>query len=418
MSIGYACVTEGVPGTSFKTCRMDNATKERLEELIAHNLKSLENMIDYNIQNNIKLFRISSDIIPFGSSPVNTLEWWDIFAKEFEAIATKITKHHIRISMHPGQYTVLNSPNPEVVDRAVLDLEYHTKFIRCLGGGRENKLVLHIGGVYGNKKQAMERFASSYRKLAQDIKDHLVIENDDRSYTIKDVLEIGEALEIPVVFDNLHHAINTCDQAHDDLYWLNRAKGTWKEKDGRQKIHYSQQDPDKKPGSHSQTTRINEFVAYYEAIKGEQIDIMLEVKDKNLSAVKCINTVTNERKINKLEREWGKYKYTILESAPSNYAAIRQLLKDKKAYPAIAFYNLIEEGMDKELTIGNAINGALHVWGYFKNTASEKEKETFLKSIKAYEEGNTTIKRVKNILWKLSVKYQEPYLLDSYYFVL
>ncbi len=418
MSIGYACLTVGVQETNFRTCRKDNATEDLLQELIAHNLKSLENIIDYNIKNTIKLFRISSDIIPFGSSPVNNLKWWDIFADEFGAMAIKIKDSGMRVSMHPGQYTVLNSPSPEVVARAVLDLEYHTKLIRCLGGGTENKIILHIGGVYGDKKQAMERFALSYSRLDQEIKDHLVIENDDRSYTIKDVLEIGESLGIPVVFDNLHHAINKCDGDHNDLYWLNQAEKTWKPKDGRQKIHYSQQDPQKKPGGHSKTTRINDFMDYYNEISGKDLDIMLEVKDKNLSAVKCVNATSQEKRINRLEQEWGKYKYTTLENAPANYGAIRQLLKDKKNYPVLEFYTLIEDAMEKELTIGNGLNGALHVWGYFKNIASEKEKENFLKNIEMYEVGEIGIKKIKSILWKLAVRYNELYLLESYYFIL
>jgi len=418
VSIGYACLTVGVPSTNMKSCRMDNATEEKLLALIAHNLKSLENIIDYNIENNIKLFRISSDIIPFGSSHVNTLNWWELFSDQLGAIATKIRKSNMRISMHPGQYTVLNSPNPEVVERATLDLDYHTKLLRSLGGGRENKMILHIGGVYGDKSQAIERFALSYNKLEQDIKDHLVIENDDRSYTIKDVLNIGESLGIPVVFDNLHHEINKCDNEHNDLYWINRAKQTWKPGDGKQKIHYSQQDPEKKPGGHSKTTGINDFMAYYKEINGQEIDIMLEVKDKNLSAVKCINTTSDDKKINKLEQEWGKYKYTILENAPANYTAIRQLLKEKKNYPAQEFYNLIEEAMEKEYTIGNSLNGALHVWGYFKNTVSQKEKTNFLKHIAIYEEGEIPLSKIKNMLWKLAVKYKEPYLLDSYYFII
>ena len=66
--------------------------------------------------------------------------------------------------MHPGQYTVLNSPNPEVVERAILDLDYHTKLLSSLGGGQENKMILHIGGGYGDKSQAIERFALSYNK--------------------------------------------------------------------------------------------------------------------------------------------------------------------------------------------------------------------------------------------------------------
>ena len=418
VSIGYACLTVGVPNTNMRTCRQDNATEDRLGELIAHNLNSLENIIDYNIKNNIKLFRISSDIIPFGSSPVNSLPWWELFEEELRAIGAKIENSKMRVSMHPGQYTVLNSPREDVVERAILDLKYHTKLLRSLGAGPKSKIILHIGGVYGEKAEAMERFMTTYDQLDADVKQHLVIENDDRSYTIEDVLGIGEQKGIPVVFDNLHHAINKCDHEHNDLYWVRRCRETWKACDGKQKIHYSQQDPLKKPGGHSETTKINEFLDYYQEIEGQDIDIMLEVKDKNLSALKCINTLSQDKRINKLEKEWGKYKYTILENSPPSYGAIRNLLKDKKSYPGAAFYSLIEEGLEREQTIGNSVNAAHHVWGYFKKTATDGEKSKVLQAIEEHEQGKAPISKAKKILWKLAVKYNEAYLLDSYYFVL
>ena len=120
--IGYACLALAVPDTGFKSCIMKNATDEKLRELISHNLSSLENLVDYNIRNNIMLFRISSDIIPFGSSPVNQLEWWNIFKEDFSRIKKKIINSGMRISMHPGQYTVLNSPDEGIVSRAIEDL--------------------------------------------------------------------------------------------------------------------------------------------------------------------------------------------------------------------------------------------------------------------------------------------------------
>lgn len=416
MSIGYACLTIGVQNTNLKSSIAKNINEEKLSDLISHNLNSLENIIDYNIKNDIKLFRISSDLIPFGSSPINTIQWEKIFFSEFNKIGEKIKKSRMRVSMHPGQYTVLNSPNIDVVDRAIEDLNYHTKVLDTLGVGSENKIVLHIGGVYNDKKQATERFINNYSLLGNNVKERLVIENDDKSYNINEVLEIGKKLNIAVIFDNLHNQINSYDKEKSDNYWISKCKETWKEKDGYQKIHYSQQNPLKKLGSHSNTIRINEFIRFYESLDREDIDIMLEVKDKNLSAVKCINAISKDNKIKRLEEEWAKYKYTILENSPSNYLEIRKLLKDKNDYPVIKFYNLIEEALEMEITSGNSLNALMHVWGYFKNKADEKEKKSFLKSREDYKQGKISVSAIKNKLWKMSVKYKEDYLLNSYYF--
>jgi len=418
MCIGYACLTVGVPHTALKSCISKNASNERLLDLISNNLISLENTIDYNIKNNIMLFRISSDLIPFGSSQVNSLPWWDLFASQFLMIGKKIIASGMRVSMHPGQYTVLNSPHEEVVKRAIEDLNYHTLVLGSLGLGAEHKIVLHIGGIYSDKTQAIQRFVTTYHGLDDAVKQRVVLENDDKSYNICDVLEIATIVKAPVIFDNLHNKINFCNSQENELYWINECRKTWQKKDGHQKMHYSQQDLQKKPGSHSNSIRINEFVDFYTNLERKELDIMLEVKDKNISAVKCINCTDSDKSIKTLELEWSRYKYKILENSPSDYVKIRKLLQNKNNYPAISFYNLIEGALHKDCTIGNSINAALHIWGYFKEIGADKEKTNFLKNIENYKQGKISIKTIKNSLWKMAVKYQQLYLLDSYYFVL
>ena len=208
MSIGYACLNIGTPNTNIRSVMQRNATPEKLTEVTEHNLAALERMIDYNRKNDIKLFRISSDLIPFGSSPVNALPWWDIHAEAFQHIGAKIRKSGIRVSFHPGQYTVLNSPDEDVVARAILDLAYHDKMLECLGVDNKNKIVLHVGGIYGDKEAALDRFAENFQRLPESVQNRLIIENDDRLYNSEEVLELTNRLQIPSVFDNLHHAIN------------------------------------------------------------------------------------------------------------------------------------------------------------------------------------------------------------------
>lgn len=93
---------------------------------------------------------------------------------------------------------------------------------------KDSKIVLHIGGVYGDKEKAIDRFIHNYNLLSPKVKDRLVIENDDKSYNIGDVLKIGKTLDIPVVFDNLHNKILPYDKSKDELYFINKCKKTWK----------------------------------------------------------------------------------------------------------------------------------------------------------------------------------------------
>lgn len=416
LKIGYACLTVGVPDTNFKSCIMKNATEERLLTLIEYNLNSLENIIDYNISNKIMLHRITSSLIPFGSSQVNSLAWWDIFKERFDIIGKKVRDSGMRVSMHPGQYTVLNSPNNDVVERSIDDLRYHTMVLDSLNLSKEHKIILHIGGVYEDKKVAINRFIENYKKLDEKIKYRLVIENDDKSYNIEDVLNISSKINIPVIFDNLHHNLNNNSFNINENKWIELSCKTWGKDDGNQKIHYSQQNPNKNKGAHSETIVSEEFIEFYNRLSNKDIDIMLEVKDKNLSAIKCLNLVSIDKNIKKLELEWSKYKYSILERSATDYKSIRNLLKNKDSYPVVEFYLIIENAFKTEPSIGSIINGLQHVWGYFKNTASNREKEWFLKNIELYEKGEVSLNSIKNFLLRLTNKYDEKYLKSSYYF--
>lgn len=291
MRIGYACLTVGVEGTTIRTCRLDSATLERMASLISQNLDALNRMLDYNRANHIRMFRISSDIIPFGSNKAVRFPWQDLYASELKTLGQKAKQADIRLSMHPGQYTVLNSPHPHVVENAIRDLEYHCDFLDALGMNATNKIILHIGGIYGDKPAAIERFKNNYVTLEDRIKARLIIENDDTCYTIEDVLAIGQDLKVPVVFDNLHHAINPSSKSQSIKEWIVASAKTWRKKDGTQKIHYSQQAQGKREGSHSETIALPTFLRFYKALPPIDLDIMLEVKDKNTSALKCIQAI-------------------------------------------------------------------------------------------------------------------------------
>ena len=413
MRIGYASQTVGIPGVKFRTTRLKNVNDEILIDLIRSNLESLDLIFDYNIENNIRMFRISSDIIPLGSHEVNTLKWWEIFEEELKALGEKAKKHDIRLSMHPGQYTILNSPDDGVVERAGEDLLYHARFLDALNLDASNKIILHIGGVYGDKDSAMERFVQNYKKLEQRIKNRLIIENDDRQYTVSDALRISSQEEIPVVFDNLHHASNP-DNTKSEMEWLMECRKTWTSQDGRQKIHYSQQDPGKRVGAHTQTVDIEEFYRFYQELPTKEIDIMFEVKDKNLSAMKGINLLKTPH-IKHLEKEWGRYKYLVLEHSPAIYNEIRELLKDKDSYPVIPFYAMIDEALTTPVTTGTAVNAAQHVWGYVDDIADDKTKSKFEKNIAKVTNGGSS-RPLKRMLWKLAKEKNQTYLLNSLYF--
>ncbi len=415
--IGYACLTVGVEGTQFKTLTLKNATPEKITAIISHNLDALEAIIDYNGKNGIRLFRITSDLIPLSTLPQNTVPWATLFQERFAAIGTKIKKTNQRVSMHPGQYTVLNSPDENVVGKAIEDLEYHATILELLGCDQTSKIILHVGGAYGDKIQAMERFKTNYLRLSDKIKKHLVIENDDRVYTIEEVLTLGEALNIPVVYDNLHDAVNPSPNREEPIsYWVDRAEATWKKADGRQKTHYSQQDPTKHLGAHSATIDLDVFMQYVKNLGRTDLDFMLEVKDKNISALKCHNAFRADQKMIHLENEWARYKYLVLAKSPKNYQLIRTLLNDKRSYPVELFYRLVDEALNTPSDFGHEVNALEHIWGYFKTCATETERRRFEKLLEEFKNTGTSLPSLKNHLYKLATVHHENYLLQAYYF--
>lgn len=421
MSIGYACKTIGVQNTTISTCQLKSISDEKLRQVIDQNLNALERMIEYNIQNNILLFRISSDMIPFASHPANTINWKVEFKERLFEIGKKIRKNGMRVSMHPGQYTVLNSGRLEVVNNAILELIYHAEFLDLLEVDATNKLILHIGGTYGDKATATKSFIGNYHRLPQIVRDRLVIENDEKNYTIDEILTISQEIGAPAVFDNLHHRLNSDRLKLDNEIespWelIKRCGETWKSKDGKQKIHYSQQKQGAILGAHSETIAIKEFSEFYENLYDKNIDIMLEVKDKNLSAIKCINTVLKDLPACKLEKQWAAYKYLVLSKSSSIYNEIRQLLKEKDSLVSLTFYEKIEASLRLSENIGSEINAAQHVWGYFKDSATQIERKRFDKLFSDYKEGKVKISSIKNHLLKCSFTHKVDYLLNSLYF--
>lgn len=409
---GYACLNLDTDST-FRTCRLSNLTLERWQELILVNLSALKEIIEYNRKYHLPMYRISSDLIPFGSTDVIDFDWASHFKTEFHEIS-ELIGDRMRVSMHPGQYTVLNSPDRNIVDKAIKDLEYHIKVLKLLGATSNNKLVLHIGGVYGDKEAAISRFISEVQQLPSEILDHLVIENDERLFNIEEVIGIGHSAGVPVVFDNLHHEINQPPGNKESAdYWITQAAATWKEKDGRQIIHYSEQAPDKRPGAHSDTVGTEEFFRFLRKIQ-TPLDIMLEVKDKNRSAEKIQMVLTHDVKL--AEKIWAKSKYAVLARSQALYLNIRQILRDKEDADLMRFAMILDESAALPLVPGEAANAAEHVWGYFKEKVTVKEREHFKKLLEDLHSGEAGESQIKAYLLRMLHKYPNDYLSESYYF--
>ena len=278
LRLGYACVNTGLP-SSGRTVRLANATPDRLRELIAANLEALEAILRWNAEHGIEVFRVTSNLIPFGSHPVNRIAWWDEFGERFAEIGARAG----RLSTHPGQYTVLSSVNPSVVDAAVAELEYHNRLLDAFGLGPSHKIVLHVGST--------DRFEAGFARLSEGTRSRLVLENDERQ-PLCDVLPLAERLSVPVVFDVFHHRLAPSFDGLSIRELVHLTGETWGEVDGRQKIHFSTQAPGKRPGAHADTIDLEVFGELVDQVGDLPLDCMLEVKDKEQSVLRAKASLT------------------------------------------------------------------------------------------------------------------------------
>lgn len=414
MKIGYACTPNTVNYRTTRSFNLKNFDYDKFISTTSDNLSDLKRILQNNIQNRIFLFRISSDIIPFGSHEINNIPWWNIFNGELIDIGNFIKANGIRVSMHPGQYTVINSPSENTVENAIRDLEYHTLFLDSLGVDYSNKLVIHGGGIYGDKASAMERFKANFKRLSSSAQKRLILENDERSYNIEDILSLCHALDVPAVFDNLHHKFNNTGST-DLGNIIKEVFSTWREKDGAVKLHYSDEDLDKRRGAHSKFVITKNFLSYVDKLinikaENQDFDIMLEVKDKDLSAIKCINSLIDKPAKSVVFGEWARYKYAVMAKNYSLYKQCSSIVKNGCSLKELYFS--IDEALMEPSHAGNFKNTAEHIWGYFKDKATTKEKERFLELLKSDD-----LVKVKENLYRLAVKYEVEYLLKSYFFI-
>ena len=314
--IGYACINTRLPSPN-RTCRLRNATPEKILELASDNLAALQQILEWNVAHGIELFRITSDVIPFGSHKINKVPWGRLLGAQCGRLGQYIRDKRLRVSMHPGQFTVLNSPRPEVMESSVKELHYHAEFLDALGIDDGHKIVIHLGGIYDDKTQSLSRFIRTYKTLSRRVKARLVIENDERCYSIADVLSTANAIGAPAVFDVFHHRWNPGFQGRSLRSIIQMAAGTWRQRDGRAKIHYSNQWPGKPPGTHSKSISLVRFEEFYRKIDDLDLDVMLEVKDKERSLLKIM------RALNKRVRTERDFPRSLLADG---HAALAQTL--------------------------------------------------------------------------------------------
>tara|TARA_R100001463_G_scaffold19625_4_gene48235 strand:+ start:323 stop:1264 length:942 start_codon:yes stop_codon:yes gene_type:complete len=306
MNIGYACINmqlsypqkyggkeKGIKpvttGRSMIKRTFESKGVDYASELTLQNVKDLNQIVQWNVINGYKFFRITSGLAPWKSE----YKWNDLKdIVEIEGYLNSVgwvaKTHNVRITSHPGPFNVLTSPHEHVVENCIGDLTDHGDVFDMIGLGRTpyNKINIHIGGAYGDKPAAMERFCKNFERLPESVQSRLTVENDDKAsmYSVKELYNgVYKRIGIPIVFDYHHHKFCTGDLSEKAA--LELACSTWPE-DIVPVVHYSesrsaeQLDESIRPQAHS------DYVYDYIDTYGNDVDIMIEAKHKELAVQK------------------------------------------------------------------------------------------------------------------------------------
>jgi UV DNA damage endonuclease len=295
MNLGYACINMSM-GKKVTTNRamvkrtFQTKGLDYVSELALANAKDIIKILEWNRMNGIKLFRLSSTIVPWGDHlDLTQLKDYKEIKSELKKAGDFAKFWGMRVNSHPGPFVVLTSPNEEVVKNAIADLELHAKIFDMMGLSKThyNNINIHCNGVYGDKQSAMDRFIQNFQRLSLSVQKRLTVENDDKAsmYSVKDLMYIHKNTGIPIVFDYHHHQFCTGGLSEEEAVKL--AATTWP--DGiKQEVHYSEskalheKNPKEKPQAHS--VYINALPNTY----GLDLDIMVEAKGKELAILPFI----------------------------------------------------------------------------------------------------------------------------------
>ena len=277
-----------------------NYNASKLLEITKNNLDSLYEIIKYNVKNNFHFYRLTSKLVPLATHEKVDFDYITPLLDEYKKIGKLINDNNIRVDTHPDQYAVLNSMNSKIFKNTVEILEYHYKIMDAIGI-KDKIIILHVGSSACGKKASITRFINNFNKLPDHIKKCIAVENDDKVYNIKDVLELCHKINVPMVLD-YHHFI--CNNEKEDINdYLKEIIDTW---DGKlPKMHFSSPKSKLKKEFRSHSDYINKecFIKFINILKKQDkdIDIMLEAKAKDYAIsrlVRCLKYETNYKFVN------------------------------------------------------------------------------------------------------------------------
>jgi UV DNA damage endonuclease len=300
--------------TAFSKLTDREAAIRKLERIGIENVHNTLRLLRHNRASDIKVYRLSSKLIPLiGHELLKDWHPVPILAAEFRELGHYVLEHGMRVSFHPEHFTVLSTPRPDVLRNSYADLERHAAMLDAMGLGEEAKCNIHVGGSYGDKHKAGERFIRQFKALTPAVQNRLTLENDDKTFTALETLEIAEKVGAPMVLDIHHHQVN--HNGEDAVELWPRILQTWEQADGPDtatgrtlhlppKIHVSSPRGENDPRSHADFVEVEPVLRFLRAIAPmtPELDVMLEAKMKDLALFRLMDDLKKQEGVTPLNQ--------------------------------------------------------------------------------------------------------------------
>lgn len=303
--LGYVAIALKLPKvTSSSTVtyttykKLENAERKlnKLKSVTLSNLDDLYKILQYNVENNIHFYRITSALVPLATHPeVSGWDYRKIFNIDFKRIGTYVNSNNLRVDTHPDEFNVINSTKEDVVESTKRNLWFHVNLFKDINYSK-GKMVLHVGSSQGGKEKAINRFIENFKAFPEEITNRIILENDDKTFTTKEVLHICKEVNAPMVLDVHHHICNNNGEPLETM--IKEIFDTWKKEEFPPKIHFSSPREGELDRKHSDFINPHDFIEFIEACRptGTSFDVMLESKMKDLSLYKLVEDLKGLRK--------------------------------------------------------------------------------------------------------------------------
>lgn len=276
----------------FQKINDREAAIRKLERIALSNLHNTLRLLKHSVASDIHFYRFTSRLIPLANH--EELEDWNYIKplkKELREVGDFVKNNEIRVDFHPDHFVLLNSAKKHILKNSIRTLKLHYLLLKNMGVDATHRCVMHVGGNYKETERSLERFIENWMVVPSSIQKMIMLENDDTSFTLEDVLYLCEKLEIPLVFDYHHHLAH-----HHNADWgahWERIVKTWSHSPLPIKMHISSPKSDTAFRYHSDYVDCDMFFNFLKEINGStpQIDCMIEAKKKDRALFRLMEEI-------------------------------------------------------------------------------------------------------------------------------